>query len=147
MSGVGAHWATDLIGKPWTPDGQGPGAYSCWGLFRESMRRRHGVELDPLPGLAAGTPGLAAAMHAAARTSGWSPVDDSTPAEGDAVICRSGAMHHIGYVCRANGALGVLHSVGDLLEDGQPHGTVIWQPWQQFRAGVWRNVTLWRRKP
>lgn len=44
-----ATYLTSLIGKPWSPDGEGPDAYSCWGLARAVQHRLFARDLPSVP--------------------------------------------------------------------------------------------------
>lgn len=127
------HWAAHLIGLPWAQDGQGPRAYSCWGLVRHVFAVRHGIDM---PIVAVGSDDNAAALAAAARVSGWRPVQGKPQAD-DIVLMRGPLGRHVGVMVEANGSLGVLHA---------SHETgVVWQPLADATAGGYHDIELWRR--
>ena len=103
------HWARDVIGRPWSPGGEGPETFSCWGLVRYAFRLKHGIEL---PQVTLGEPPRAVhwrGLREAARTTGWRPVLTYRPEQDDVLLMWSHSLTHVGLVERANGGLGVLH--------------------------------------
>lgn len=129
------HWAADLVGKPWAADGEGPDAFSCWGLVRWVFRSRHGVVL-PMVLDAENRLDVGEALHSA-RASGWRPVEDAAARADDVVLMRSAVRLHVGLAAvPAAGAVGVLHSTH---ERG-----VVWQDWAGATQGM--QVELWRRR-
>lgn len=103
-------WAALQIGKPWAEDGEGPDAYSCWGLVRAAFRELHGIDM---PHVAVATPdeSQVTAIKCAARVSQWRPAGRfAARADGDIVLMRNRSKIHCGLVIFANCHLGVLHS-------------------------------------
>jgi cell wall-associated NlpC family hydrolase len=126
-------WATDQIGKPWRADGEGPHAYSCWGLVRAAFRAVHGVDI---PHVAVASPEesqVRSIMHAA-RVSSWRPVE-GVRADGDIVLMRDRRKVHCGLVIAANGYLGVLHS--------SHTSGVVYQRWEDAVSSMTHE--LWRK--
>lgn len=126
-------WAAEQIGKPWAPDGEGPAAFSCWGLVRAAFRELHDIDM---PHVAVATPdeSQVRAIKNAARVSRWRPVTGPR-ADGDIVLMRSRAKIHCGLVVSANGYLGVLHSSHTC--------GVVYEKWRDAIDGM--TAELWRR--
>jgi hypothetical protein len=140
------HWATDLIGLPYT-DGangealDGPNSYNCWGLVRCVFRREKGIEL-PLVHVDPIEPDFIAnkkAMKAVFERSGWRPVREKAPQEFD--ICLMSNVHgrHVGVATYANMAMQLLHSI-----EGEGVSVIAFR--DLWMLGF-NNITIWRRKP
>lgn len=127
------HWATSLIGAQWSPCGDGPEVFSCWGLVRHVFRSRYGVAL-PVVTVANPDEDNVRAIKQVVQVSGLHRVDGPVQ-EGDILIMRSKVELHCGVAVVANGALGVLHS--------QRNGGVRFEPLGYATAGT--TVELWRR--
>lgn len=133
------HWAFSLIGRPWAPGAQGPGAYCCWGLVRHVLELRHGITL---PLAVESNPG---ALRQVAHTYGWRLVDG--PAQADDVIQMTGPTgRHVGVMVQANGRLGVLHANGCMTARG-PRGQVEFQTLAEATADGYGEYGFWRRAP
>jgi cell wall-associated NlpC family hydrolase len=46
-------WAHAYVGLPFAPFGLGPRAYNCWGLVRQVLADRHGINVPPYGDLGA----------------------------------------------------------------------------------------------
>lgn len=131
------HWAADLIGCEYRRGAEGPEAYDCWGLVRQVVRVRYGIEMPPVAVADAGADN-AAAIAQAARASGWSPAHDEAPRDGDVAIMRNLlGERHIGTVIEADGSLGLLHAI-----EG---AGVCFQPLPAVRL-AFRGLEFWRRQ-
>src|SRR4051812_29443063 len=116
------HWALNVIGKPWTPDGLGPTTFSCWGLVQWACTEVFCVDFPTLVLASAETIPDLHALVAIARNKGWAQVSKTEEREeGDVILMNSIVGRHIGLIIRANGMLGVLHSDG-YMQDGRPVG-------------------------
>ena len=133
-------WIGAYVGLPHArdPNGDGPEAFSCWGLVRHVFREVHGIVFAPVavdehaPSSAAN----ARAILACARASSMRRMPDGTaPADGDIVIMRSLVRLHCGLVVRVNGGLRVLHSAHD--------AGVVLEHWRDAVFGM--RTELWRR--
>lgn len=125
-------WALPLIGRPWTRLGQGPDAFSCWGLVRHFVRVRFGLEFPMIR-----DESNVAAIKQAAEISGMSRVFGARarPGHEDIVVMRSpDGSTHCGVVLRVNGRTQVLHSF-------QGAGVCL-QPWTEAIDGT--VPELWR---
>ena len=133
-------WVAAYVGLPHArdPHGDGPDAFSCWGLVRHVFRHVHGIVFAPVA-VNDGAPRStenARAILACARASAMRRVPDGTPpADGDIVIMLSLVRLHCGLVVRANGGLRVLHASH---ESG-----VVLEHWRDAAGGM--TTELWRR--
>ncbi len=130
------HWAARYIGRPHSRAGEGPDAFSCWGLVRSVFARERGIAFpqlevgDDIRGDGANVQ----AIKASARASGFRRLDQSVaPADGDIVVMRSEIRLHCGLVLRVNGGIRVLHS-------SHERGVVL-EHWRDAVAGM--SVELW----
>lgn len=127
------HWARKYICRQWSPDGEGPARFSCWGLVRTVLRDEFGVHV---PALLTTNGGLdSVAMRHAAREKSFCPAA-GRPVPGDIVVMSSVLGPHCGLVLWANNRLSVLHSW---------HETgVVCEPWRDavngMRAELWRQT-------
>lgn len=135
-----SHWAAQLIGRPWTPDGLGPNTFGCWGMVRWVFKNVHGIDM---PSVALNTDANVNALCNAAHVSGWRPIDPP-PEDGDIIMMNSIMGRHVGVMLRANGMLGVLHSNGYTGAKG-PVGSVVFQRQEEVTAGGYHNYEYWRR--
>jgi cell wall-associated NlpC family hydrolase len=134
-------WVEAYVGLPHArdPQGDGPEAFSCWGLVRHVFREVHGIVFAPVAVKdgAPSSPENARAILACARASAMRRMPDGTlPADGDIVIMRSLVRLHCGLVVRANGGLRVLHSSHE--------AGVVLEQWRDATAGMFTE--LWRRE-
>lgn len=134
-------WVGAYVGLPHArdPHGDGPEAFSCWGLVRHVFRTVHGIVFQPVAvsESAPSSPQNARAILACARAASMRRLPDRTkPADGDIVIMRSLVRLHCGLVVRANGGLRVLHSSHD--------AGVVLEHWRDATAGM--ATELWRRE-
>lgn len=133
----GQHWATELIGKPWSFGATGPNDFDCWGLARYVQAVRYGVEMHALGhGYSYEDWRLAAdAIEADEERQHW--VQVTTPVDGDLVLMgRNKLPIHIGIWIYANGGFGVLHCL---------EGTgVMFSPAASLRMLGWRHLTYFR---
>lgn len=130
------HWAARYIGRPHSPAGEGPDAFSCWGLIRHVFSRERGVDFPAVQvgDEIRGEPVNVQAIKASARASGFRRLEQSVaPADGDIVIMRSAIRLHCGLVLRVNGGIRVLHS-------SHERGVVL-EHWRDAVAGM--SVELW----
>jgi hypothetical protein len=118
------HWASSLIGKPWTE------AHNCWWLFRQAWARRWG---DGLPTIATEEPPGPAAIRDVARA-GRARRVSGPPCDGDAVVMRSSVELHIGMAVCIGNRLGVLDTVKG--------SCARWLPWDVATRGY--EIELWR---
>jgi cell wall-associated NlpC family hydrolase len=132
------HWATPLIGKPWQRGALGPDAFDCWGLVRHVFAARWGIEMPAVAvgGLYIDAPANVAAIKRAASISGWAPVKDSQPADGDIVLMHSPSGRHVGVMIEVDGSLRLLHSFEGAGACAQPLADV-------GMAGFW-GFEYWR---
>lgn len=139
------HWAADLIGRPWAPGAQGPGAFDCWGLVRHVFLVRYGVEM-PLVQVGDFTEGgNVAALKKAAEVSGWRPVEGA-PEDGDIVLLQGPKGRHVGVMVATARGLRLLHADGCMTDYG-PVGSVVAVPLDDARQGGYGRIELWRRAP
>lgn len=126
-------WAAEQIGKPWAPDGEGPEAYSCWGLVRAAFRELYGIDM---PSVVVDHPeeSQVRAIKQAARVSSFKPVVGAR-ADGDIVLMWDHRRLHCGLVLRANGHLGVLHSSSGC--------GVVYERWHEAVESM--QSQLWRK--
>jgi cell wall-associated NlpC family hydrolase len=134
------HWAASYVGLPYASDpaGDGPAAFSCWGLVRHVFLEVHGILFAKVAvdELAPSNPANAKAILSCARAASMRRMPDGTPpADGDIVIMRSLVRLHCGLVVRVNGGLRVLHSMHE-------RGVVL-EHWRDAVSGM--TVELWRR--
>ena len=130
----GAHWAADLIGRPYELGAQGPMAFDCWGLVRWVFSTVHNIDM---PIIDIGESTNARAIKLAAEASGWRPSGAREPAENDIVLMNRLQGRHVGTMVRANGdALLLLHCLERIGVCAQPlddirrigfHGFVFWR--------------------
>ena len=133
-------WVGAYVGLPHArdPHGDGPEAFSCWGLVRHVFREVHGIVFAPVAvnETAPSSAANARAILSCARASAMRRVPDETPpADCDIVIMRSLVRLHCGLVVHANGGLRVLHASH---ESG-----VVLEHWRDATAGM--TTELWRR--
>lgn len=133
-------WVASYVGLPYAPDpgGDGPAAFSCWGLVRHVFLEVHGILFAKVAvdEAAPSSPENAKAILACARAASMRRMPDGTPpADGDILILRSRVRLHCGLVVRANGGLRVLHAAHDL--------GVVLEHWRDAVSGM--TVELWRR--
>ena len=131
------HWALDLIGKPWREGACGPDAFNCWGLVQHVFLERLGIEMPQVDVTQADTPENAAAIRRASEVSGWRPSGDAAPKEDDIVLMMSPTGRHVGVMVRANGRLGLLHSLEGV--------GVCFQRLEDLPAHGFCRVEFWRR--
>lgn len=126
-------WAADQVGKPWSPYGEGPHSYSCWGLVRAGFRAMHGIDM---PAVLVGhvDESQVRAIKHAVTVSGWRRVAGARAVH-DIVLMRSNVETHCGLVINANGHFGVLHS-------SHVRG-VVYDTWEDATDGM--TAELWRR--
>ena len=109
---VFTHWSAAYIGRPWSVTGEGPEAFSCWGLVRFLMREHYGLQL-PVVRFDQGArldPTTLGAIKHAARLQGWRVLPQRIPPrEGDIVVLESATRHHVGLVIRYRNRLSVIH--------------------------------------
>lgn len=137
------HWAAPLVGKPWSPNGQGPDDFSCWGLVRWVFREQEGIAMPELQ-VGVSEADNVAALAEAAHGSGWRPVFGEA-AERDIVVMRDHRGRHVGVMVGTAHGLRLLHSDGWQDEDGKCHGSVIAQPLIDALRRGFRGVELWRK--
>lgn len=125
-----AHWASPLVGEPWTPQ------RNCWWLVREVFRRRHGLSM---PEHAAGVP----ALLEAARGNGWARAEGE-PRPDDVVVMAGPTGRHVGVLVEANGGMLLMHSNGHMTDRG-PVGAVVLQSLQDAASGGYEDFELWRK--
>lgn len=129
------HWATGLIGKPYSRDPSPPDSFNCWALVRHAFEHAHGITM---PEIAVGHAGQnAGAIREAAAVSGWRPLAaGAQPAEHDVVLMAGLEGPHVGVMVRANGTLLLLHCMEGVGVCAQPlaelprmgfHGFVFWR--------------------
>lgn len=134
-------WVGPYVGLPHAlePHGDGPDAFSCWGLVRHVFREVHGIVFQrvAVSETAPSSPQNARAILACARAAAMRRMPDGTfPADGDIVIMRSRLRLHCGLVVRANGGLRVLHSSHE--------AGVVLEYWRDATAGM--STEVWRRE-
>lgn len=134
------HWASRYVGAAYDPNGNGPQAYSCWGLVRSVFSEVYGIEFPVVQvrsdDLSPVNLDNVAAIKQAARVSGMRPVTGrNEPFDGDIVLLRSLVRLHCGVVIWANRRIQVLHAAHD-------SGVVI-EPWVDAISGM--TPELWRR--
>ncbi|MBP7621058.1 MAG: C40 family peptidase [Gemmatimonadales bacterium] len=134
-------WVAAYVGLPHArdPHGDGPDAFSCWGLVRHVFREVHGIVFQrvAVSETAPSSPQNARAILACARSACMRRMPDGTfPADGDIVVMRSLVRLHCGLVVRANGGLRVLHSSHE--------AGVVLEYWREATAGM--AAELWRRE-
>lgn len=124
------HWATRYIGKDWAPDGDGPEAFSCWGLVRAHWLAEHGIDL---PFVAVGQVDVnnVRAIKQTAQISGLRRLE-RTPRDGEIVVFPSVLELHAGLAAVANGRLCVL-------ESSRGRGVTM-SPWREAVTG---EFELW----
>jgi cell wall-associated NlpC family hydrolase len=120
------HWAIDLIGTPWTPDGSGPDSFNCWTLVRWVQQHHFNRILPKIPIAGDDLTNLARAFQNHQERRRWLQVSD--PCEGDCVLLRQARYPvHVGIWLETDGG-GVLHCVRDAgvvfqkLSDLKRHG-------------------------
>lgn len=135
------HWANELVGTPWSADGDGPERYSCWNFVRLCVRIDQGVEL-PLIGVESDE--NVAALTKVCHDSGWRLVEGE-PQAGDIVVMRNKAgERHVGYMVFANKGLRVIHCDGREV-GGEPQGFVVAQTLKNATSTGYANYEFWRR--
>ncbi|RCK32482.1 hypothetical protein TH9_12160 [Thalassospira xiamenensis] len=102
------HWATQYIGRPYHPQGEGPDKFHCWSFFRYVQLHHFGRDLPIVP-----NPENVLAQERTFRDhpekAKWELCQK--PDEGDGVLLRKGKFPvHIGLWVDANGGC-VLHCV------------------------------------
>lgn len=125
------HWATELIGEPWTPQ------RNCWWLVRHVFKSQLGIDMPIVDVQQVDSPENVAAIKAASTRSGWRPAGDSPPREWDIVLMRGPLGRHVGVMVAANGKLGLLHSIEG---DG-----VCWHTMDEARRMGYGHFEAWRR--
>ena len=134
------HWATELIGLPYSRGACGPDAFDCWGLVRHVFEQVHGITM---PAIAVGqgddpTLDNVIAIKRAAAVSGWQPSGDRLPAEHDIVLMSNVHGRHVGVMVQANGALLLLHCI--------ERTGVCAQPLADLARTGFHGFTFWRRE-
>ncbi|MDO8605103.1 MAG: NlpC/P60 family protein [Phaeospirillum sp.] len=107
QSPVGApHWATALIGLPWSVHGSGPDLFNCWEFVRMVQSRHFGRTLAEIAN-PEDILGLGRTFRDHPERRRWAKVEH--PAEGDCVLLRQ-SRHpiHVGIWLDVDGG-GVLH--------------------------------------
>lgn len=130
------HWADAYIGKPHAPDGEGPEAFSCWGLVRHAMLAQKGIAL-PFVAVADADANNVAAIKESASVSGLRRVDRVLPRDMEIIVFRSVVELHVALAVVANGRLGLLDSTS---ERG-----VQWNPWKRAEAGSCPEIWGWSK--
>jgi len=134
-------WVAQYVGLPYAKDagGDGPSAFSCWGLVRHVFAHVHQIRLRDvaIDENAPASVNNSNAILASARCASMHRVPSGTPpADGDIVIMRSLVRLHCGLVVRVNGGLRVLHAMHE-------RGVVL-EHWREAVAGM--TAELWRRE-
>lgn len=137
------HWAFRLIGLPWSPGGEGPDDFYCWGLVQHVFRERHNVEMPPMRFGEDKETNVGAIKHAS-QVSGWRLVDGSLE-EDDIVLMRGITGRHVGIAIKANRHVGVLHANGGYNLEGQPYGAVAFQTLDELTLDGFFDFEYWRR--
>jgi cell wall-associated NlpC family hydrolase len=137
---MNAHWAAGLIGKPWSPDGEGPDDFYCWGLVRYALRIGYGVHMPEL-GVGDQSEGVAAVKRAA---TGWR-VGPGPCGDGEIVVMNKPKKgRHCGLMVRDGSRLVLLHADGHLSTAG-PVGMVRAHPLRDVLRDGFDSFEIWRR--
>ena len=132
------HWASALIGQPWTPE------HDCWYLVRKVFAERYGIKLPPVRVGDLGDVQNVAAIKQASQDSGWRP-QEGEPADGDIVLMRGmDGARHVGVLVDTEHGLRLLHSVGHMTARG-PSGSVVAQRLRDVEH-EYTEIELWRRR-
>lgn len=130
-----------LIGKPWKPRAAGPDGFDCWGLVRYVFANRYALRMPEVDVYA---PGDDQARHIAEvyKASGWRPIGQAAPIDGDIVLLWSLAgLRHVGTMLHADRELGLLHCEGNAVD---PRPGVVWEPLDEVLTR-YLHPTVWRR--
>ena len=134
------HWAAEFIGLPWSPE------RNCWWLVREVFKKRWGVDMPAVGVGELQVTDNVAAIKEAASASGWRPVHDGDPADGDILLCRDvTGKRHVGVMLQDGRRLLLLHNDGHVGSSGQNVGSVVAQPLRDAIADGMTDIELWRR--
>lgn len=134
------HWASTYVGAGYDPNGNGPRAYSCWGLVRRVFADVYKIDFPAVQVRADDVSPVnlenVSAIKQAARVSGMRPIPGRlSPVDGDIVLMRSNVRLHCGVVVWCNLRIQVLHAAHDT--------GVIVEPWVDAICGM--TPELWRR--
>lgn len=148
-----SHWAKDLIGRPWAPDGEGPASFSCWGLVRWVFRERYDIDMPPIKVGDFSEGENVTAIKRAVTASGWKP-HEGEPQDGDIVLMHGPKGRHVGVMVRMSRGLVLLHSSGCMTVKPRtlggdsrlpvPVGSVVAEPLAHALASGYSDVELWR---
>ena len=127
---MSAHWASDLIGQPWTHE------RNCWWLVRHVFKTQLDIDMPVVNVEQVDTPENVSAIKRASATSGWRPASGALQ-EWDIVLMRGPMGRHVGVMVAANGKLGLLHSIEG---DG-----VCWHTMDEVQRMGYGNFEAWRR--
>lgn len=131
------HWAAALVGLPYAPDGEGPHAFSCWGLVRWVFAQHLGIQM-PVVNVRDDSADNTRAIRAAAVASGWAPAAAGRPAEWDIVLMMGIDGRHVGVLVLADRRLQLLHSI-------QGPGVCV-QPLADLQRMGFSQIEHWRRR-
>lgn len=133
------HWATALIGLPWSPQ------HDCWWLVRKVFAERYGIQLPPVRVGDLGDVTNVAAIRQASQDSGWCPAEGD-PTDGDIALMRGmDGARHVGVIIETRQGRRLLHSAGQMTARG-PTGSVVSQDLRDATHGIYTELELWRRK-
>lgn len=107
------HWASDLIGRPWSPEGTGPESFNCWNLVRHVYKDQLGLDL---PLLQIGKAYNEEALRDLCTTGTWNHVGqyraNNRPRQWDIVLCWCDGLRHVGVMIDCDHQTLLLHCVG-----------------------------------
>lgn len=130
------HWATCLIGLPWSPQ------FNCWALVQQVFSERYGIAM---PSVDLVHEGNVRAIKQAAEVSGWVRVEG--PAlDGDIVVMQGLRGRHVGVMIEIGFKLLLLHNRGHMTPRG-PVGGVVAQTLDDVAHDGYQEFQYWRRAP
>lgn len=136
---MSAHWATSLIGLPWSRGATGPASYDCWGLVRHVQRVRFAREM---PALSIGTATNWTGIRAMVNRTAWGPAEGPAR-EGDVITMKGSDGAHVGVVIEADGVPVMLHCIGT---EGSNGGGVIVTALNEIGHMGFGRIETWRHR-
>lgn len=138
------HWSTAYLNLPWTPGGNGPDAYDCWGLVRKVQLTQYGHDMPTLRvGDIEAEPHQWSAIRSMVQRGPWQRTEER-PREGDILMMLNAeGKPHVGIVIELP-RLSVLHAVGGLDEHGVPYGAVRIDALDQLAVLGFGHFEVWR---
>jgi hypothetical protein len=115
--------------------------FNCWWLVRWVFARREGIEM---PAVSVSDPNSeqgAREIRAAARASGWRPVDHSIEDRDIVIMSNLKGLRHVGVMVPNGHQIGLLHCEGS---EADPHPGVQWETLADV-ALRYQNFEAWRR--